>query len=228
VVLLSGNEDIPNEISELIGTLVLGAVAINEIIGPFFTRMSLQRAKEVNKDRRRLMEFLQEEFILVGLTTKDKWEALDRVADFYCRTHRVPQAHRSHIHQSIIEREKEHPTAIGLGAAIPHGRTDVASEIGGVLAICRDGIDFDAPDEEPVRLIMLIVTPAGQEREHLEVMASLSKMISDETVRTRLLAAIDANDAWEIIESEETPNYNYYLDEELAEAEERDNGRRPG
>ena len=44
-------------------------------------------------------------------------------------------------------------------------------------------------------------------------MASLAAMCSDDLVRNQLFAARDSNDAWEIIENEETPNYNYFIEE---------------
>lgn len=217
VVYLRGNPNVDPEISSFISTLILSAVTVNEIIGPFFTRFALSRAKEAGKDKRRLMEFLQEEFILVDLKAQDKWEAIHTLSDFYARTHHLSQEQRDILHKTVEERERDFTTAIGLGAAIPHGRVDEGARVNGVLGICRDGVDFEAPDGEPVKLIMLIVTPKGFDQEHLEVMASLAKMISDEAIRTRLIAAIDANDAWEIIEGEETPNYNYYLDAPVAD-----------
>ncbi len=67
-------------------------------------------------------------------------------------------------------------------------------------------------DGEPVKIIMLIVTPEGKEDTHLKVMASLSAMVSDEAIRTRLIAAISPEDAWEVIESKEVRDYNYFLE----------------
>lgn len=219
-VLFGGDARIPAEVSGQVAAIVLAGVALAEILGPFFTRLSLRRANEINKDRRRLIEFLQEEFILTDLQAADKWEALRKITDFYIRTHRIPPTLREALHQSIIDRERDGTTAIGLGAAIPHGRIDQGGGIRGVFAICRDGVEWEGDDGHPVRLIMLVVTPRGYEREHLEVMASLAQMISDETIRTRLLAAINANDAWEVIEGEETRNYNYFLDEKETETAE--------
>jgi len=213
VLVLRGDDRIPEEVSVLISTVVLAAVTINEIIGPFLTRAALARSGEANKDRRRLIEFLQEEYILVNLRAKDKWEALRKVTDFYMRTHHVAPKLKDTLYATIEERERELTTAIGKGAAIPHGRIESGTGIRGVLAICRDGVDFHALDGEPVHLIMLVVTPKGYEKEHLEVMASLAQMVSSEEIRTRLRAAIDANDAWEIIENEDTRDYNYFLEE---------------
>ncbi len=216
VLLLGDDPRIPRHTWELVNTVVLGAVAVNEIIGPFFTRKALSMARETNKDRRRIIEFLQEEYITVGLAAKDKFEALRKLTEFFVRTHHVPPGLQGALLATVEQREKEHTTAIGMGAAIPHGRIEEGSGVRGVLAISREGIDFGAPDGEAVRLMMLVVTPKGYEKEHLEVMASLAQMISDDAIRTRLLAAIDANDAWEIIESEDTRNYNYFLDQEGA------------
>jgi len=86
--------------------------------------------------------------------------------------------------------------------------------IRGVLGISRVGVNFDAPDGRPVHLMMLIVTPKEHEQRHLEVMASLVGMVSHKGIRERLVAALDANDAWEVIEDEEARPYNYFIEEQ--------------
>jgi len=214
VVLLEGDTAIPAEVSGLIGALVLGAVTVNEIVGPLFTRLALSRAGEVGKDRRRLIEFLQEEYIWVGLEAKDKWEALDKLVDFHARSHRLSPRQREYLRETVRSREEEMSTAIGHGAAIPHGRLASGERIEGVLAISREGIDFEAPDRESVQIVVLVATPPEHEAEHLQILAALARMNSDDRVRSRLIAALNANDAWEVIEGEETPDYNTYLDEE--------------
>ena len=214
VVLLSTNEALPAEIRNDIAALVLAAVTVNEIIGPLLTRWSLQRAGEAGKDRPRLIEFLQEEFILTDMEARDRWSAITELADFHVRTHRTEHIDRERLIESIVNRENQMCTAVGKGVAIPHGYVDEGPAIQGVLGISRHGVDFDAPDDRPVHMFLLVVTPKDQTDQHLQVMASLAAMAQDDVVRTRLMAAIDANDAWEIIESKETPDYNDFLDEE--------------
>ena len=213
VVLISGDPDLPEDIRVGISAIVLASVAINEIAGPLLTRRALRRSKEDNKDRRRLIEFLQEEFIVTDFEAEDKWAALEKLTSFFLRTHHVKPGVHDQLFQSIKDREEEFTTAVGRGAAIPHGRIHEGVGIRGVLALCRKGIEWNAPDGQPVQIVMLVVTPKGYEKEHLEVMASLAQMISEPAIRTRLLAAVDPNDAWEIIESEDTRNYNYFLEE---------------
>lgn len=213
-VVFEADARIPIEVSSFVGTLVLAAVTINEIVGPLFTRLSLIRANEVNLDRPRLVEFLDEEYIEPKLVAVDKWDAIRKLVDFYARTHRLKPAEGESLYQSVVEREKQYSTAVGMGAALPHGRVETGTKIDGVMGICREGIDFGAPDGQAVQIIVLIVTPKDHEQRHLEVLASLSAMVSDPVARSRLLAASDANEAWEVLESEEARNFNYFLEEE--------------
>lgn len=216
-VIFEGDARIPEEISSFVMTMVLAAVAINEIVGPFFTRLTLSRAHESGLDRPRLVEFLDEEFILTDLEAEDKWDALRKRTEFYARTHKISTEDRQAIYDSIVAREEVHSTAIGRGAALPHGRVEKGSAIRGVLAICPDGVDFDAPDGQKVRLFVLIVTPQDHEQRHLEVLASLNAMLAHPVAHTRLVASKNANEAWEVLESEETRDFNYFLEMDVAE-----------
>ena len=211
-VIFEGDARIPAEVSSFVVTMLLAAVTINEIIGPFFTRMALSRAKEAGLDRPRLVEFLDEEFILTGLEAKDKGDVLRKLTDFYARTRKISAEERKAIYESVVKREEEGSTAIGRGAALPHGHVENGSAIRGVLGICPEGVDFDAPDGEPVKLFVLLVTPKEHEQRHLEVLASLNAMLAHPVARTRLIAATNANEAWEVLESEETRDYNYFLE----------------
>ena len=212
MVLLSGDANIPEEIRQAVGAIILAGVTISEILGPFCTKAALTRSGEAGLDRQRLVEFLAEEFITVDLRAKDKWDAIHQMVAFLMRTHRVEHMSHEELYQTVVEREKKFSTAMGHGIAIPHGRIEKGPAIQGVLAICRDGVDFDAPDGESVKLIMLIVTPEDQKDMHLKVLASLSSMVRDKAIRSRIIAAISPEDAMEVIESKEVRGYNYFLE----------------
>jgi len=212
VILLGNDIHIPAAIKHTVSAIILAGVTIAEIVGPFCTKAALARSGEANRDRERLVEFLAEEFIMVDLKALDKWDAIRQLVAFLMRTHRVEHISQEELYQSVVKRENEVSTAMGKGIALPHGRIEKGPEIQGVMGILRDGIDFDAPDDKPVRLIVLIVTPEEKRDMHLKVLASLSAMVRDETIRTRLLAAISPEDAMEIIESKEARDYNYFLE----------------
>ncbi|HPO13353.1 MAG TPA: PTS sugar transporter subunit IIA [Candidatus Hydrogenedentes bacterium] len=213
VIILENDPRLPADIKQAISVLILAAVAINEIVGPFFTRSALRNANEVNRDRPRLMSFLQEEYILSRLVAKDKWEAIQKLANFFIRTHPIPLQEQKSLVNTIIERERSMTTAIGCGIAIPHGRVNSGNSIQGVLALCPTGVDFSALDDEPVKVMILIVTPKEHELRHQEVLASLAGMLSNPAIRDRLIASRNAHDAWEVIEDEENRNFNYFLED---------------
>jgi PTS system fructose-specific IIC component len=212
VILLSNDAFIPAEIKQAVSAIILAGVTIAEIAGPFCTKAALVRCGEANRDRQRLVEFLAEEFIVVDLKVLDKWDAIRQLVAFLMRTHRVEHVSQEELYQKVVEREKGMSTAMGRGIAIPHGHIKKGPAIQGVMGICREGVDFDAPDGMPVKLIMLIVTPEEQKEMHLKVLSSLSAMVRNEAIRTRLVAAISPEDAMEVIESEEARDYNYFLE----------------
>lgn len=212
VILLANDAFIPDTIKQTVSAIILAGVTVAEIVGPFCTKAALVRSGEANRDRERLVEFLAEEFVMVDLKALDKWDAIRQLVDFLIKTHRVEHISQEELYQSIVKREKEVSTAMGKGIALPHGRIEKGPEIQGVMGIMRDGIDFDSPDGEPVKLIMLIVTPQDKQDMHLKVLASLSAMVRDDTIRTRLMAAISPEDAMEVIESKEARDYNYFLE----------------
>jgi mannitol/fructose-specific phosphotransferase system IIA component (Ntr-type) len=212
VVLLSDDAFVPEDIKQAVGAIILAGVTVAEIIGPFATKAALARSGEANRDRQRLVEFLAEEFIIVDLKAMDKWDAIRQMVAFLMKTHRVEHISQEELYRSVVDREKDMSTAMGRSIAIPHGHIEKGPSIQGVMAICREGIDFDSPDGEPVKLIMLIVTPKDQKEMHLKVLSSLSSMVSDHAIRERLIAAISPEDAMEVIESKEARDYNYFLE----------------
>lgn len=211
-VLLASDNIIPEEVTYFISAIVLGGITLNELLGPLCTKAALIKTGEAGKDRQRLVEFLSEEFVMMDLKALDKWDAIRQMTDFLMRTHRVEHLSFQELYESVVEREKTMSTALGSSVALPHGHIEEGPSIQGVLAICPDGVDFDAPDGKPAKLLMLIVTPADHQTMHLKVLASLSAMVRDERIRTRLISAISPEDAIEIIESKEARDYNYFLD----------------
>ncbi len=214
VVLLHGDARIPKEVSDSIATVVLAAVTINEIIGPFFTRLALKRSKEVGRDRLRLIEFIEEEFILTGLKVAGPAQLIERLVAFFARVHPHPDRNqREVIREQLTQRLETRTAAIGSGVAILPARLAQGERIQGVLVVLQDALDLGAIDGEPVRLVMVITTPPEQGN-YLQVMARLAAMLSDVILKEGLLRAPDAHHAWEVIESNETPDYNEYLEAE--------------
>jgi len=91
----------------------------------------------------------------------------------------------------ILERERVSNTALGHDVAIPHARTEQCREI--LIAVGRsaDGIEFEAKDDQPVRLIFLIGTPKQMVTDYLRVVGNLARLLRQDDLRQRLLDAPD-------------------------------------
>lgn len=106
------------------------------------------------------------------------------------------------IWETLLEREKSMSTGIGLGVAIPHCSTKHVSEVHGILALLKHGIDFQAVDEQPVRIIVLLLMPKDKFDKHIKTLASIARLFNNEDFRQRILSAASAGEAHEILINE--------------------------
>jgi len=102
-----------------------------------------------------------------------------------------PRIDRKELLDELIEREKSFPTALGHGIAVPHGYSSQLTERLTGIAQLPDGLDFDAPDGQPVNLAFLIISPKGDPEGHLATMAEVARLVHEESVREKLLKADD-------------------------------------
>jgi PTS system nitrogen regulatory IIA component len=71
----------------------------------------------------------------------------------------------------------------------------------------RQPIAFDAPDEEPVGLLIFLLVPEAATQRHLEILSEIAEMLSDRALRERLKSEGDAATvhgiiaAWEPLKS---------------------------
>ncbi len=83
------------------------------------------------------------------------------------------------IFNRLVERERLGSTGLGYGVALPHGRFGDKNETIGAFIKLGKGIDFDSPDGKPADLLFALLVPEQHTNEHLQVLASLAGMFSD-------------------------------------------------
>jgi mannitol/fructose-specific phosphotransferase system IIA component (Ntr-type) len=84
-------------------------------------------------------------------------------------------------------------TGIGFGIGIPHASTDLIYEVVGALGRSKAGVNFDALDNQPVKLVMLFLVPQGQFQKHLHTLANIAKFLHKPDFRSALEQAPDAD-----------------------------------
>jgi fructose-specific phosphotransferase system IIA component len=140
--------------------------------------------------------------INLNLKAQEKNAALREVAEALNQTKCV--ANFDAFYAEILERERVSNTALGHDVAIPHARTEQCSQI--VISVGRSatGIDFEAKDGAPVRLIFLIGTPKQMVTEYLRVVGNLARLLRQDSLRQALLDAPDAATFIQLIDQAES------------------------
>ena len=115
----------------------------------------------------------------------------------------------------VYAREEESTTGVGEGIAIPHGKGDCIDKPGLAAMIIKDGVDYEALDDEPVNILFLIAAPDTKDNVHLDVMSKLSMMLMDEDFRNNLINAKDVDEFLAVIDKADEEKKS--VDEGLAD-----------
>jgi mannitol/fructose-specific phosphotransferase system IIA component (Ntr-type) len=217
VVLLQEDPEFSQNASGLVSlfvAVVLTVVTANELVGPILTRLALERAGEVGKDRMRLIDFIHEENILTELDVETKEQAIERLVSRMITSHHLDHLDGDELLASVLDREAQVSTCLGGGLAVPHGILPDGQNMLGVMGISREGLKFDTPDGHPVHCMVLLATPDNERDRHLQVLASLAGSIGrDERFQALLYHAKSPAHAYEILHDEEAESFNYFLED---------------
>lgn len=94
---------------------------------------------------------------------------------------------RASVFDALFAREKLGSTGLGFQVAIPHGRIKNLRDTVAVFVRAKDGIPFESPDGEPVRLVFAMLVPEHATEQHLNMLSELAQMFSDAELREALL-----------------------------------------
>ena len=101
----------------------------------------------------------------------------------------------------IMQREKLGSTGMGHGVAIPHGRMKALNEPVIAIALHHEGIGFDAIDEKLVHIVVMLLVPDHDHKGHLELLATVARLLQQKEIRTQLKFAKDADDVVALLNS---------------------------
>jgi len=146
---------------------------------------------------RRQQEFLRADFVVSRLQAND----MEGVVQEICaRASDAGIGNADVIAERLLERERAHTTVMGSGLAIPHATVpDLPEPVIGV-ALARDPIPFGPPGTDPVRLLIVLLSPPGRERQHVKLLARICRLARHEDFIDQLEAADDDASVIEVIE----------------------------
>ena len=150
----------------------------------------------------KLSEIIPSEAVIPKLKGTERDEAILEIVEHLVEKKKLTEDQKDDLIVEFLKREALGTTAIGHGVAIPHVKTDKVKDFMGALAISRSGVEF-SPDEPPVHVIFLFLSPARAVSGHLKLLAHIGGILRHENYVTKLKDARSRDDLIELVRDAE-------------------------
>lgn len=147
----------------------------------------------------KILDILTPDAVKVPLEATDKRAVIRELVDLLADAGLVPDA--DELERIVWERERQRSTGIGEGLAIPHGKSAATDRL--LMAIGRPAgpIEFESFDGQPVRLVVLLVSPPDRTSDHIQALSRISRVMADGTFRNKVYKAESREALIELLES---------------------------
>ena len=140
----------------------------------------------------KIAEYLNEQLITF-LDVSNRNVAIDELINLLEQSGKLPN--KAAFRKAILDREEIVSTGIGMGVAVPHAKLKGFKQFFIVVGIQqKKGIDWNAIDKAPVRLVFLIAGPDDRQAEYLQILSQLTMAVKDQNLRKELQHASSAQE----------------------------------
>ena len=149
----------------------------------------------------KLVDVLKPEYIKIPLEGNSKEEVIKELIELLCRGEKFKSTEA--VFQAVMDREKIMTTGVGKGVAIPHCKKEDCQNFAIALGIHPQGIDFQSIDNQPVKIVFLLVGPENNPGMHIRLLSRISRLLARESLRQELIKSTRPEEAHELLKSEE-------------------------
>lgn len=122
--------------------------------------------------------------VLPNLIAKDKKEVINKLIETL--SGKVDETVLANVRKAVFEREEIMSTGVGKGLAIPHGKAKGLNENYAAFAILSQPVPYDSIDEQPVKMIFLLVGPESNNSSHIKMLSRISRLMNNAEFRIAL------------------------------------------
>ncbi|MEF8797651.1 MAG: PTS sugar transporter subunit IIA [Salinivenus sp.] len=142
-------------------------------------------------------QLLRPERVRIGLPGSSKRDVINALVDVL-KGH--PDVDRlEDVRSAVFEREEMMSTGVGKGLGLPHAKTSAVTDTVAAFATTEEPVDFGAIDDEPIRLLLLLAGPENHKSQHVKILGRISRLVSRDGFRERLLAAEDPSTVIDVL-----------------------------
>ncbi len=139
-----------------------------------------------------ITELLSVNGIKLELTSKTKEDVIKEMVKILADNGKLLD--KDKYLQAVLDRESEFSTGIGMGIAIPHGKSSGVKEASLVFGRSLDGLDYESMDDELAHIFFLIAVPEESSNEHLKILSQISRKLMHKELRDSLMNASSAEE----------------------------------
>jgi PTS system fructose-specific IIC component len=154
----------------------------------------------------KIVDLLSEQVVRTNLPGTSKNEVINAIIDLAATQDRVLDKEK--VRAAIFEREKIMSTGVGAGFAIPHAKSDAVSDIVAAFAVTAQPIDYQSLDDQPVRIVFLLVGRENMVGPHIKLLSRISRLMNNEDFRKQLINAASPKDVLDIFRKEEATHFD--------------------
>lgn len=144
----------------------------------------------------RLANLLDEDLVAFDMSAATKLDAIKELLELVRA--KYPANDFDAILASVLDREDIENTSYGRGIAFPHARTDDVEDMYIAVGISKKGLEDKTPDDEPLRLICLMLTPSNIAKLYLQTLSAFATFVR---VPGNLERAVEAKSAGGVIDA---------------------------
>lgn len=149
----------------------------------------------------KITEFVTVESIDLNLKATNKSEVILELTKLLEKSGKLENFDKTL--EALKEREKLGSTGIGKGVAIPHAKTEHATDLVIAFGVSKQGVNFNAVDDEKVNIFFAFASPLKNSQTYLKILARISRLIRNDEFREKLLNAKTSQEVLELIDYEE-------------------------
>ncbi len=132
---------------------------------------------------KRLIDALDQGHVVLDLDAADITTAIRQTIQRMVTDGFLSEQVEAEVVSALLQREQDAPTAIGNAAAIPHAYLDILTEPLIIFVRLARPVNLDAPDGIPTRYLFMLLGPIGAAGDHLDTLAGVARLMSNDEFR---------------------------------------------
>ena len=150
---------------------------------------------------KKVAEYIKAETVELDLESKNKNAVIKELFENIKKNGQIKNEELAL--EDLCTRENMGSTGIGKNVAVPHAKTDAVNELTVTIGISKNGIEYEAIDDENVNIFFMFLCPKDQAQEYLRILARISRLVKEDKFRESLMKAKTKEEIVEIIRKEE-------------------------